>query len=90
MKKIMTKDEMKVLLKQGTATIKFTKVDGTERVMKCTLKDGIIPIVENVETIEMSTKSKKENPSILSVWDIEANGWRSFKIDSIKEWDFTA
>lgn len=86
----MTKDEMKVLLKQGTATIKFTKVDGTERVMKCTLKDGIIPIVENVETIEMSTKSKKENPSILSVWDIEANGWRSFKIDSIKEWDFTA
>lgn len=84
---IMTKEEMKVLLKQGTATIKFTKVDGSERVMKCTLKDGIIPVIENVEH---STVSKKENPSILSVWDVEANGWRSFKVDSIKEWDFSA
>ena len=29
-------------------------------------------------------KQKPENPNLLSVIDLEANGWRSFKIDTIK------
>ena len=28
---------------------------------------------------------KKENPDTISVWDIDKNGWRSFRIDSVKE-----
>jgi len=25
----------------------------------------------------------KDNPDVLAVWDIEVNGWRSFRIDSV-------
>lgn len=28
---------------------------------------------------------KKENLSVLSVWDVEKSEWRSFRMDSIKE-----
>jgi hypothetical protein len=27
---------------------------------------------------------KAENPNTISVWDIENNGWRSFRLDSVK------
>lgn len=82
----MTKDEMRVLLQQGVATVTFTKVDGSERVMKCTLKRDVLPEKETTVT----ESDKKDNPNLLSVWDIDANGWRSFKVDSVTGWDFSA
>ena len=27
---------------------------------------------------------RKQNDNILAIWDIENNGWRSFRVDSIK------
>lgn len=76
---VYTKEDIKYALQRMVGEIRFTKVDGTERVLKCTLQPSVLPIVEEVE----GKISKPENPNTLSVWDLENNGWRSFKIDSI-------
>jgi hypothetical protein len=76
-----TKDGIKSTLKTYTANVTFTKVDGSERVMKCTLNESIIP----QSTEEKKTdRVKVENDNVLAVWDLESEGWRSFKIDSVK------
>lgn len=80
------KDWIKGLLKDGVVEVTFTKSDGTERVMKCTLKDEVISehwIPKNTET------QRKFSEDVLPVFDVEAKGWRSFRFDSIKGVDFT-
>lgn len=64
----------------GPLTITFEKKDGTLREMKCTLKD--VPQYER--KTESETPRKKSDTS-MSVFDIEKNEWRSFRIDSIRE-----
>ena len=81
----INKDTLKANLQNGTGTIVFTKADGSERTMKCTLKSDLLPVVE----IKEGAKVKVENPEVLSVWDLDNKGWRSFKIDSIISADVT-
>lgn len=63
---------------QGIVEITFTKLDGTERVMNCTLSDKIVP-----QSTEETTKTRKQNENILSVWDVEKNDWRSFRVENV-------
>lgn len=65
-------------------TITFTKKDGTERIMKCTLRPDLLPVQEIVEGKE----PRKQNDSIMSVFDIDANGWRSFTIRNVRRVEF--
>lgn len=67
------------LLRGGEVTVVFTKIDGTERVMRCTLQESVLP------KVEPSTKSRKKSEESISVWDLDEDGWRSFRWDSIKE-----
>ena len=67
------------LLRTGIVEVKFTKVDGTERVMRCTLQPQYLP-----ESIEKEGV-KVRNPDVQSVWDMDNNSWRSFRFDSVKE-----
>lgn len=69
-------------LKYGPTTVTFTKKDGTERTMNCTLKEDLLP-----KSIAES-KTKKSNESI-AVFDLEKNEWRAFRWDSIKTVSFT-
>ncbi len=65
-------------LKKNLVKVVFTKVNGDERIMNCTLHDSVLP--------EPITETKKKvNPDTISVWDIDNDGWRSFRVDSIKE-----
>lgn len=57
----------------------FRKVDGTERIMNCTLHPDVLPPQEPKETVT----ERKDPPTAVAVWDIDANGWRSFRLDSI-------
>lgn len=66
--------------KNGVITVRFTKVNGDERTMKCTLLSEYLP---NQTDIEETTA--RVNDNVLAVWDVEANGWRSFRVDSVKE-----
>ena len=88
-KKIIFNDEKSkswliTLLKERPATIIFKKSDGTERKLICTLQENVIPKTD-------SEKSKKKvlNPEVLPVFDLENNGWRSFRWDSVKSINFS-
>lgn len=76
---MVNKDTLRKELKESVKTITFTKTDGTERVLKCTLQESVLP---QVDTTKSST-AKKQNDEALAVWDIENAGWRSFRFDSI-------
>ena len=86
-----SEDEKKVFrkwlishLKFGPVTIYFTKKDGTERKMACTLKE------ENIVQYEKKTERVKTlNEETCPVFDLEKNEWRSFRYDAITKVEFT-
>ena len=78
------KDSIKEKLHRTICKVVFTKTDGTERVMHCTLNENMIPAA--IEALD-TKRTKKENPEVQPVYDVEANGWRSFRWDLLK--DFT-
>lgn len=76
---------LKDMLKVDVATVTFTKKDGSERVMKCTLKPDQLPPTPVTE----GKKERKANEDVLAVYDVEAQGWRSFTIKSVTKVNFT-
>lgn len=74
------RDWLKSMLVTNIITVTFNKKDGTERVMRCTLKPTIIPAIG----INENKKTKKVNQDTLAVFDVDQNGWRSFIIKAIK------
>jgi hypothetical protein len=74
---------MKDMLRESIAEVIFTKKDGTERVMRCTLNPEYFPPIQQ-EASEVSEVRQKSNTS-LAVFDVEAQAWRSFRYDSVKE-----
>jgi hypothetical protein len=81
------RDWLKGLLEENTVEVVFTKKDGTERVMNCTLKEDVLPIVQ--KEIEEDSITKTKAKDALAVWDVDASGWRSFRWDSIKSVNFS-
>ena len=73
---------LKGVLSTGPLTVVFTKVDGTERVMRCTLNPEELPPV----VIKEGAKPRKETTSTkaLRVFDLEKKEWRSFTIKNVK------
>lgn len=85
-KPLYTKEELKGYLHKYIMQITFLKVDGTERIMNCTLLPMALPrkTVSLVsEDINLSTRP--ENDNLLAVWDIENKAWRSFRVDSVNK-----
>lgn len=74
------------LLKDGVAVVNFVKKNGETRSMSCTLKSDLLPKVEVNENTEKS--SRKVNNEVLAVYDVNANGWRSFRLDSVTSVEF--
>lgn len=74
----MNRDELKTILLGGVCDIRFTKVDGTIREMRCTLKSDLVPAPEH-----KPESNRTVNESVLPVWDLDKEGWRSFRIDSV-------
>ena len=67
------------ILKIGPVTVTFNKKDGAERVMTCSLQPELLPAVP----VKESTTAKKENLNTISVYDLNAQGWRSFIIKNV-------
>lgn len=77
-------DWLKGILRREEVTILFTKKDGTERKMLCTLKEDKIP-----QEFAPKTENRAKSEDALAVFDLEKNSWRSFRFDSIKEVKFS-
>lgn len=72
------------MMQVADVTVTFTKKDGTEREMICTLNPDVIPKVEITE----DKKERKKSENTMVVYDVVANGWRSFTIKSVKQVKF--
>lgn len=70
-------NNLKESLTKSVLTVEFEKLDGTLRTMRCTLDPSVVPQTEG-------TSNRKPNDNVQVVWDVEAQGWRSFRIDRIK------
>ena len=82
LKGIPTKPDLKNLLEQNVVVVDFTKLNGDKRVMTCTLREDIKPAATKTDT--MSQKAVREvSDAVVSVWDVNAKGWRSFRYDRI-------
>jgi len=86
LKGIPTKTDLKNLLDQNVVVVDFTKLNGDKRVMTCTLREDIKPAATKTDT--MSQKKVREiSDAVVSVWDVNAKGWRSFRYDRINAID---
>lgn len=79
---VMDKSKLTEMLQKGVVTVEFTKVNGEYRKMEATLKADMMPQV--VREIEEKAVPRKKNEDALSVWDINAEGWRSFRWDKLQ------
>jgi hypothetical protein len=70
---------LKSNLRENIVQVTFIKKDGTERKMRCTLRPDLLPQQTDIE----EAVSKTPSATVLAVWDLENEGWRSFRYDSI-------
>lgn len=73
-----TKESLVSLLKSTICKVTFTKVDGTIREMRCTLKEGTFTPPE-----KKTDKVREVKEDVVSVWDLDNNAWRSFKVGNV-------
>ena len=82
LKGIPIKGDLKNLLEQNVLVVDFTKLNGDKRVMTCTLREDMTPRATKDDA--MSQKAVREvSDAVVSVWDVNAKGWRSFRYDRI-------
>lgn len=78
--------DMKQILQNNVAMVVFTKADGTERQLKCTLLPEYLPHTPNDgQQLLQEDLPTYQNLTTISAWDLEKNAWRSFRIDSVKQ-----
>ena len=79
------------LLQNSEVTVTFTKADGTDRDMLCTLDHSRIPVSpakpQSVDGIvRESRRPKKEpDPHSIRVFDLEKQEWRSFRFERLRK-----
>ena len=71
----MNRQEIIDLLQNNTCLVTFKKKDETERRMLCTLQQSVVPAVKGTGV--------KKTDDVISVFDIEKEDWRSFRVDSV-------
>lgn len=83
---IMTREEMLKRLHEGLCVVTFEKTDGTERTMRCTLDSISLKWLGLADKAALSGDKSAANFSqeIIRVFDIDNEGWRSFKINKVK------
>ena len=68
-------DNIRQAMLTGVVAVTFTKANGDSRVMECTLAHDLLPEVTNPST--------HLGDQTLIVYDIVAQGWRSFRFDKV-------
>ena len=86
LKGIPLREDLEKLLEQNVVVVDFLKLNGDKRVMTCTLREDIKPAA--TKTDAMSQKAvRKVSDAVVSVWDVNAKGWRSFRYDRVNAVD---
>lgn len=99
--KAIIRDWVRSLLQQQSVTVIFTKADGTDREMRCTLNFNLIPPAP-VKTVSVTATSTANIDGLLEsvpnnkprrqpdehsirVYDLDKMEWRSFRFDRLKK-----
>jgi len=77
-----TYDEMLDQLTDRICRVVFTKKNGEERDMKCTRNMTIIP-----EALQPKGVESTVNTEVIKVYDILADGWRSFRVENVTNFE---
>ena len=72
--------ELRHLLHEHDCEVTFTKVDGSERTMPCTLREAAMP----QRDAEKFHQTRLYKPETLSVFCLDKNEWRSFRVANVK------
>lgn len=70
--------EIDLVLRENIVKVRFNKVDGTERLMLCTLIPDFLPATSG---------NSLGRTDIVTVFDLEKDQWRSFRRDSIIDYE---
>jgi hypothetical protein len=75
--------DLRTALRQGIVRVVFEKSDGSERRMRCTLNQELIP----EDRLPTGTQEVlRKDPNLFKVWDVEKQDWRSFRKDRLINW----
>jgi len=80
---VVDRDEVIRNLRENVIEVTFEKINGEMRIMRCSLKPNLLPQTYATDIVE-EKKFHKENPNVISAWDVVKGGWRSFRVDSVK------
>lgn len=77
------RDSVLELLYVGIQDVTFTKKDGTQRTLVCTLRPDLLPIKpEPIEGEEPKVKTKSSTDSIC-VFETDLQEWRAFNMSNV-------
>ena len=78
----LTYDNVTNSLRDGIVRLSFVKVkDGQVRNMRATLNEKFIPDAQK------PTTEVKKNEETVRVYDLDVEGWRSFRLNSLQTFD---
>jgi len=72
------REQITQYLREGTITVGFTKKDGEDRRMNCTLVN--IP-----SDMQPKGETPERKGTALAVFDVDKQGWRSFNLENVFE-----
>ena len=76
---LFDKATVTTMLSTGAHQICFYKTDGSVRDMTCTKDLDLIPEVDHPS----GTGKRSSSDTTVTVYDMEANGWRSFVLENL-------
>tara|TARA_R110002096_G_scaffold69149_7_gene166433 strand:- start:36750 stop:37025 length:276 start_codon:yes stop_codon:yes gene_type:complete len=79
----MNKTDVVNALMSGLTNVKFTKINGDIRDMTCTLDEIIIGAPLVTESQSKVKAQAEDAPVVIRCYDINAEGWRSFRLDNV-------
>ena len=70
-------------LKTGIVTVTFEKIGtGELRIMPCTLSPNVLK--ENGVDVKVEMNVESDH---FACWALDKKAWRSFRLDTVKQWD---
>ena len=80
---MLTREEMISQLLKKECRVIFTKVNGEERDMTCTLMEAILPEPLTKPVGAPPTKERDVKKENIICWDLNAKGYRTFKVENV-------
>lgn len=78
----MNRSEMIEELLKRECRVIFTKVNGEERNMVCTLQENVLPAAKKDDPLTQK-KVRAINEETIVAWDVNKDAFRSFRVENV-------